>query len=119
MIGRAARNANSKVLLFADKMTNSMEKAISETQRRREIQMKHNEKHGIVPKTILKSTANPILDIFAAERVEDVLASRIDKKDIDPKSGKVSKKQLVRAIDKLESEMKDAAKNLDFERQQV
>lgn len=115
MIGRAARNANSKVLLFADKMTASMEKAISETERRRQIQMDYNEEHGIVPKTILKSTANPILDIFAAERVEDVLASRIDKKDIDPKSGKVSKKQLVRAIDKLESEMKDAAKNLDFE----
>ncbi len=115
MIGRAARNANSKVLLFADKMTASMEKAISETERRRQIQIEYNEKHGITPKTILKSTSNPILDIFAAERVEDVLASRIDKKDIDPKSGKVSKKQLVRAIDKLESEMKDAAKNLDFE----
>lgn len=115
MIGRAARNANSKVLLFADKMTASMEKAISETERRRQIQIEYNEKHGITPKTILKSTSNPILDIFAAERVEDVLASRIDKKDIDPKSGKVSKKQLVRAIDKLEIEMKDAAKNLDFE----
>lgn len=115
MIGRAARNANSKVLLFADKMTASMEKAISETERRRKIQVDYNTEHGIVPKTILKSTANPILDIFAAERVEDVLASRIDKRDIDPKSGKVSKKQLVRAIDKLEGEMKDAAKNLDFE----
>ena len=115
MIGRAARNANSKVILFADKMTASMEKAISETERRRKIQVDYNTEHGIVPKTILKSTANPILDIFAAERVEDVLASRIDKKDIDPKSGKVSKKHLVRAIDKLEGEMKDAAKNLDFE----
>ena len=116
MIGRAARNANSKVLLFADKTTKSMEKAISETERRRKIQTDYNTEHGIIPKTILKSTANPILDIFAAERVEDIIASRVDAKDIDPHSGKLSKKQLVRTIDQLQEEMKSAAKNLDFEK---
>jgi excinuclease ABC subunit B len=61
MIGRAARNANAKVILFADKLTESMKKAIDETQRRRELQLKYNEEYGIIPRTIIKSFSNPIL----------------------------------------------------------
>ena len=116
MIGRAARNANSKVILFADKITDSMAKAIEETERRRAIQLDYNQRHGIVPKTIIKSMSNPILDILSKERVEDLLLEQLGDNAIDKATGKLSKKQLIRAIDKLELQMKDSAKNLDFEK---
>ena len=116
MIGRAARNANSKVILFADKITDSMKKAIEETERRRALQIEYNTLHGIIPKTIIKSMSNPILDILAKDRVEDVLASQLDDSAFDKETGKISKKALIRAIDKLEAQMKDSAKNLDFEK---
>jgi excinuclease ABC subunit B len=116
MIGRAARNANSKVILFADKTTDSMKKAIEETERRRALQIEYNTLHGIIPKTIIKSMSNPILDILAKDRVEDVLASQLDDSAFDKETGKISKKALIRAIDKLEAQMKDSAKNLDFEK---
>jgi excinuclease ABC subunit B len=116
MIGRAARNASSKVILFADKITDSMKKAIEETERRRALQIEYNTRHGIIPKTIIKSMSNPILDILAKDRVEDVLASQLDDSAFDKETGKISKKALIRAIDKLEAQMKDSAKNLDFEK---
>jgi len=116
MIGRAARNASSKVILFADKITDSMAKAIEETERRRAIQLDYNQRHGIVPKTIIKSMSNPILDILSKERVEDVLLEQLGDNAIDKSTGTLSKKQLIRAIDKLEVQMKDSAKNLDFEK---
>lgn len=113
MIGRAARNSNAKVILFADKITDSMKKAMDETQRRREIQLEYNKQHGIIPKTIIKSFSNPILEAFEkAERAEDILVNEF----IEGDPNKLSKKQLIKAIDKLESVMKEAAKNLDFEK---
>lgn len=116
MIGRAARNANSKVLLFADRVTNSMDKAMGETQRRREIQLAYNKEHGITPQTIFKSTSNPILDAFDKldkEEAEaaDALLKTITEKPLE----KLTKREIIKAIDKLEEEMHNAAKLLDFE----
>ena len=93
-----------------------MKKAIEETERRRKLQIEYNTLHGIIPKTIIKSMSNPILDILAKDRVEDVLASQLDDSAFDKETGKISKKALIRAIDKLEAQMKDSAKNLDFEK---
>lgn len=120
MIGRAARNASSKVVLFADKVTDSMKIAMDETKRRREIQLDYNQEHGIVPKTIKKALKNPILDAFAkAERAEDMLADEALNKvlNVDLVPGqKLKKRELIRAIDKIEEEMRSAAKDLDFEK---
>lgn len=111
MIGRAARNASSKVILFADSMTSSMEQALTETQRRRQLQLDYNKEHGITPKTIIKSMSNPILEALQkAESVEEVLVQ-----ELSDNKRKLSKKELIRAIDKLEQEMKSAANRLDFE----
>ena len=116
MIGRAARNAESKVALFADKETKSMKYALDETKRRRELQLAYNEEHGIVPKTILKSVSNPILDAFNADSEdEQKLADAILEKVLDKPIEKLSKKELIRAIDKLEKEMHNSAEKLDFE----
>jgi excinuclease ABC subunit B len=107
-IGRAARNANGKVIMYADKMTNSMEIAISETKRRRAIQEEYNEKHGITPKTIQKDIRDVIRATHAAEEQEDYKPSAA--------FGKMSKKERDRLIHDMEKEMKEAAKALDFER---
>lgn len=114
MIGRAARNADAKVLLFADKITDSMQKSLDETERRRKIQIEYNEKHGITPTTIIKSAANPILDALRRkdhleDTIEGILAQELPDKE------KLSKKDIIRTIDKLEAEMKKAASSLDFE----
>lgn len=102
-IGRAARNSKGRVILFADKMTKSMEKAIEETERRREIQMAFNKEHNIVPQTIRK-------DIRATIRAtKDV---KHDSKALNKKMTKSEKEQL---LNRLETEMADAAKALDFE----
>jgi excinuclease ABC subunit B len=107
-IGRAARNANGKVIMYADKMTNSMEIAISETKRRRAIQEEYNEKHGITPKTIQKDIRDVIRATHAAEEQEDYKPTAA--------FGKMSKKERDRLIHDMEKEMKEAAKALDFER---
>lgn len=117
MIGRAARNADSKVVLFADKETKSMKYALDETIRRREIQLKYNEEHGIVPKTILKSVSNPILDAFSvSDEEEKRIADELLDSVLDKPLEKLSKRELIRAIDKLEAQMHDSAKDLDFEK---
>ena len=103
-IGRAARNANGKVIMYADEITRSMKCAIDETEKRRKIQIAYNEKHGIIPKTIQK-------------KVFDVID--IGMKDDEKTKGKVKKipkKDYAKAIEELTVEMKECAKRLDFER---
>lgn len=107
-IGRAARNANGQVIMYADKMTNSMEIAINETKRRRAIQEEYNQKHGITPMTIQKEIRDVIRATHAAEEQEEY----------NPVSGLVnlSKKEKEKVIADMEKEMKEAAKALNFER---
>lgn len=109
-IGRAARNACGEVIMYADKITDSMQKAIDETGRRREIQLAHNKKYGIVPQTIKKPIENNLLSLVASYRdLEDVVAEEMVELGIDTKD-------LPKLIDKLEKDMHKAAKVLDFER---
>ena len=104
-IGRAARNANGKVIMYADSVTRSMEKAIAETNRRRKIQDDYNKAHGIVPKTIVKGIRD-IIDMSAKEE-------RAEKK---AKNKKLTAKEREAQIEKLTREMKDAARQLEFEK---
>ena len=107
-IGRAARNSESKVIMYADKMTGSMDRAIKETNRRREIQMNYNKEHGIVPKTIIKG----IRDVIEATKVvEDSSEYNVNNDSIS-----LSEKDKKKLIKQYTEEMKDAAKNLQFER---
>ncbi|MGO4888836.1 excinuclease ABC subunit UvrB [Anaerobacillus sp. MEB173] len=106
-IGRAARNSNGHVIMYADKMTKSMEIAISETKRRRTIQEEYNEKHGITPKTIEKKIPDLIQATYAAEEEETYTA---------PPVTKMSKKERQVVIERMEAEMKEAARALNFER---
>ena len=101
-IGRAARNANGEVIMYADSVTPSMERAISETARRRSIQQKYNEAHGITPKTIKKSVRD-VLEITSKEKVEGKSKKRMSKRERDA------------LVQQLTAEMKEAAKLLEFE----
>ena len=102
-IGRAARNANGQVIMYADSVTGSMERAIMETERRRSLQMAYNEEHGIIPKTIIKEIRD-VLEITSKPKLE----SKTSKKNMSA----AEKQQL---IDRLTVEMKNAAKMLEFE----
>lgn len=126
-IGRAARNAEGKVVLYADKMTDSIIKAKGETERRRAIQTAHNEAHGIVPKTIVKETGNTLLEsLRGKEEVKPAdrprgKGGKGGKKEKDmvqvPEAiMELSDRDLQNAIRRIEKEMKDAARELDFER---
>ena len=106
-IGRAARNSESKVVMYADKITGSMDRAIKETNRRREIQMKYNEEHGITPKTIIKE----IRDVIEATKVAEDSAEYNVEEAVE-----LSAKDKKKLIKQYTDEMKDAAKNLQFER---
>lgn len=106
IIGRAARNAHGEVIMYADHITDSMDKAISETNRRRAIQEKYNEEHHIIPKTIIKEIKEPIGLQSNQDKLEDYIHSK------DKKMAKKSKEELIRSLEK---EMKQAAKDLDFE----
>ncbi|PDY79569.1 excinuclease ABC subunit B [Bacillus cereus] len=106
-IGRAARNANGRVIMYADRITRSMGIAIEETQRRRTIQEAYNEEHGITPKTIQKGVRDVIRATTAAEDTETYEATPVKK---------MTKKERENTIAKMEAEMKEAAKALDFER---
>ena len=99
-IGRCARNSKGHVIMYGDKITDSMEEAIKETSRRREIQERYNLEHGITPKTIEKE-------------IRDVISNVDTTKD---KKQKISKKELTKTINDIEEEMREAARNLDFER---
>ena len=103
----AARNANGKVILYANTVTSSMERAISETYRRREIQHQHNLKHNIIPKTVYKEIKDSIV-------ITKEVKEQFDKVDLDffNKLSVIEKKEL---IAKLEKEMKEASNRYDFE----
>ena len=106
-IGRAARNSESKVIMYADRITNSMNRAIKETERRREIQEEYNREHNITPKTIIKEVRN-VIEAVEVEEVKPTSRAKSDKK------GKTLDKN--KLIKEYEKEMKEAAKNLQFER---
>ncbi len=109
-IGRAARNACGKVIMYADKMTESMENAISETMRRRKIQMEYNREHNIIPKTIKKPVENNLLQLVSSYRnLEDIVAEEMVEMNL-------SISDIPKLIKKLEKDMHSAAKVLDFER---
>ena len=109
-IGRAARNACGEVIMYADKITESMEKAIKETERRRKLQIEFNKKYNIIPQTIKKPIENNLLSLVASYRdLEDIVAEEMIDLGIE-------KKDLPKLIDKLEKDMHKAAKILDFER---
>lgn len=99
-IGRCARNENGHVIMYADNISEAMDKAIKETARRREIQMKYNEENGITPRTIIKD-------------IKEVVSNEVENKSKKPKMSKKEKESILMT---LEEEMKTAAKNLDFER---
>ena len=100
-IGRAARNQNGKVIMYADTMSDAMKIAISETNRRRAIQEKYNKEHNIIPKTVVKD-------------IKEAITNEVEEEKIEKK--KYSKRELNDMIHKLEIEMKEAASRLDFER---
>ena len=102
IIGRAARNAEGKVIMYADSVTPAMESAIAETERRRKIQMKYNEEHGIVPKTIIKEVRD-VLEISGSGKKSDVDGKQLSRAERDA------------LIKKLSAEMKKAASLLEFE----
>lgn len=102
-IGRAARNSEGKVIMYADSVTGSMERAIAETNRRRELQLKYNKEHGIVPKTIIKD----VRDVIEISTKEEVNGKTSEKK--------LTKKERDELITKLTAQMKEAAKLLEFE----
>ncbi len=106
-IGRAARNANGKVIMYADKMTDSMQRAISETDRRRAIQQEYNRVNGIVPKTIKKE----IRDAIHSKETHEMALKYMSKK-----MKKESKTSVAELLARLEKEMREAARTLDFER---
>ena len=109
-IGRSARNANGKVLMYADKITDSMNLAIEETKRRRALQVEYNQKHNIIPKTIKKSIENNLLSLVQSYRsIEDVVAEQMVELNVETRD-------LPKLLDKLEKDMHKAAKLLDFER---
>ena len=101
IIGRCARNAKGEVIMYADTISDAMNDAIKETNRRREIQNNYNIEHNIIPKTIIKD-------------IEDPVSNQETEKKLDSK--KLTKNEKIKAINELEAEMKEAAKNLDFER---
>ena len=105
-IGRAARNANGRVIMYADSVTGSMERAISETNRRRKIQQEYNEKHGLVPKTIIKEIRD-VIEIGAKEK--KALSGYVNGEK------KLSRLERDRLIEQLSAEMKEAARKLEFE----
>lgn len=109
IMGRAARNANGEVIMYADRITDSMKLAIDETNRRRAIQMKYNEEHGIVPKTIIK----PVRDMISVVKAD----KEAEKSDsfADLNFDELTAKQKKQMIANLKEQMQDAAKRLDFE----
>jgi excinuclease ABC subunit B len=121
--GRAARNSSGRVILYADNMTRSMKEAINETERRREKQLEFNKEHGITPKSIVKDVETPFDNLFSREE-ESGASSRQSRRKRGAEAAAVrelderkisSPKELGRLIQRLEREMREAAKELEFE----
>jgi excinuclease ABC subunit B len=114
-IGRAARNLNGRAILYADRITESMKKAMDETERRRLKQIAHNEAHGITPQSIVKRVKDLIDGVYSeksgkeAERLEQAALQRAVVEDM-------SEKDIARAIKQLEKQMMEHARNLEFEK---
>jgi excinuclease ABC subunit B len=111
-IGRAARNVNGKAILYADKMTDSMKKAISETERRRSKQTEFNKVHGITPKGVVKRIKDIIDGVYDVDEKRQELKYEQEKAHYED----MSEKQLAKEIKQLEKLMVDHAKNLEFEK---
>jgi len=111
-IGRAARNANGKVIMYADRMSDAMEEAITETRERRAIQMRYNEEHNITPRSIVKA----VEDILEREKTDAVENSKQDVKIIKAGYNLLNAAERKRCIKELETQMLQAAKDLEFER---
>ena len=107
-IGRAARNVSGQVIMYADKMTDSMALAIDETKRRREIQMKYNEEHGIEPQTIRKAI-NDIMG-YITDEIGNTTAEQVNKE-----LAELSREEVLRIIQSMEDDMASASKSMDFE----
>ncbi|MDX2084517.1 MAG: excinuclease ABC subunit UvrB [Candidatus Melainabacteria bacterium] len=112
-IGRAARNACGFVILYADKQTDSMRRAMEETQRRRELQMNYNQQHGIVPQTIQKSLSNGLLDMLGVGADATNPGKALKKLELQAQT--IPPTQIPQLITELETQMKEAAKLLEFE----
>lgn len=106
IIGRAARNSGGRVIMYADRVTDSMQKALDETNRRRAIQIEYNEVHHITPKTIIK----PVHEVMHSKETQEMASTYLRKRN------KLNKKDKVKLLENLEKEMREAAKALDFER---
>jgi excinuclease ABC subunit B len=107
-IGRAARNVNGTVILYADSVTDSMKRAIDETNRRRRLQAEFNTKHGITPQTVVKSLGAPLVEVYEADYVTVPLVAE--------KAETYDPRESPRLIERLKKEMKQASANLEFER---
>ena len=110
-IGRAARNVNGRVIIYADQMTDSMQAAITETQRRRDIQLAYNQEHGIIPQTIKKEVRD-LISAILPDTAEAENAAGGDKNAYS----KLNRKQREKVIRNLEKEMREAARRLEFEK---
>jgi len=114
-IGRAARNLNGRAILYADRMTDSMRKAIGETERRREKQIAHNLEHGIVPRSVVKQVRELIDGVYGEKSGRDAVSA-----DVGARAGELledlSEKDLAREIKRLEKQMLEHARNLEFEK---
>jgi len=112
-IGRAARNVHGKAILYGDKVTGSMQRAIQETERRRQKQVAHNKKHGITPKTIEKAVADIMEGAYAAQKGQPARYAKVAEETIEYAA--MTPKQLEKKIKALEDEMYQHAQNLEFE----
>ena len=116
IIGRCARNANGRVILYADEVTDSMMNAVAETNRRRDIQKKYNEENGIEPKTVIKHVKNVFDTVDDAAKKDKIKKIDIRKLINENDPGKLSGEDRAKLIESLTNDMKKAAKELDFEK---
>ncbi|MCU4119165.1 excinuclease ABC subunit UvrB [Variovorax sp. N23] len=111
-IGRAARNMNGKAILYADRMTESMKKAIGETERRRTRQIAHNEAHGITPRSIVKKVRDLIDGVYSEKTGKEMAKLELERAKVED----MSEKDIAREIKRLEKQMLEHARNLEFEK---